>query len=202
MNIYIKSIPVGLVIAVASAFLSNSAMSEEIPVSGPIPFSFHDKDGNGLVSEEEFNTVRMERMASRASEGRPMRGVASAPAFSEFDTNGDGQLTHGELAVGQKAQMEKHRGMDQGHGMGKGKRMGRNMPSFSECDLDGDGRILENEFNEARSKRISKRAQQGYQMRNLGNAPSFADIDENGDEGISTDEFTAHLSMHHQKRAQ
>jgi len=83
-----------------------------------------------------------------------------------------------------------------------GKGMGRNMPSFSDCDLDGDGRILEEEFNEARSKRISERAQQGYQMRNLRKAPSFTDIDANGDEEISTDEFTTHLSLHRQQRAQ
>ena len=80
--------------------------------------------------------------------------------------------------------------------------MGRNMPAFSEYDLDGDGKILEKEFNEARSKRISERVQQGYQMRNLDNAPSFADIDANGDGGISAEEFTAHQSQRRQQRAQ
>jgi Ca2+-binding EF-hand superfamily protein len=73
--------------------------------------------------------------------------------------------------------------------------MGRNRPAFSEYDLNGDGKITEKEFNEARSKRISERAQQGYQMRNLGSAPSFADIDTNGDGEISTEEFAAHQSQ-------
>ena len=84
-------------------------------------------------------------------------------------------------------------GMGQNQGMGKG--MGRNMPAFSEYDLNGDGKITEKEFNEARSKRISERAQQGYQMRNLGSAPSFADIDANGDGEISVEEFAVHQSQ-------
>lgn len=84
-------------------------------------------------------------------------------------------------------------GMGQNQEMGKG--MGRNRPAFSEYDLNGDGKITEKEFNEARSKRISERAQQGYQMRNLGSAPSFADIDANGDGEISVEEFAAHQSQ-------
>ena len=191
-------------IAFAIIFLPISAHSEAIPDRGPIPFAAYDKDGNGLISEKEFSAVRAERMSTRAAEGRPMRGAASAPSFSEFDTNKDGQLTQDELAAGQKAQMEKRRsmGMGQGRGMGKGMGMGRNMPTFSEYDLDGDGKMLEKEFNEARSKRISERAQQGYQMRNLGKAPSFADIDANGDGEISAEEFTAHQSQHRQQRTQ
>jgi len=194
----------GSLIAFAIIFLPISAHSEATPDRGPIPFAAYDKDGNSLISDKEFSAVRAERMSTRAAQGRPMRGAASAPSFSEFDTNKDGQLTQDELAAGQKAQMEKRRsmGMGQGRGMGKGMGMRRNMPTFSEYDLDGDGKMLEKEFNEARSKRISERAQQGYQMRNLGNAPSFSDIDANGDGQISAEEFTAHQSQHRQQRTQ
>ncbi|MBN4063505.1 hypothetical protein JYT79_01855 [Cardiobacterium sp. AH-315-I02] len=191
-------------IAFAIVFLPISAHSVSIPDRGPIPFSIYDKDGDGLISEKEFIEIRAERMSKRAAEGRPMRGAASAPSFPEFDTNKDGKLTSDELAAGQKVQMEKRRsmGMGQGRGMGKGMGMGKNMPAFSEYDLDGDGKILEKEFNEARSKRISERAQQGYQMRNLGNAPSFADIDINGNGQISTEEFTEHQAQRRQQRTQ
>ncbi|MDY6841987.1 MAG: EF-hand domain-containing protein [Pseudomonadota bacterium] len=204
MKILKNTYSVGFAIIFMGALLPISAQSEEIPARGPIPFTAYDKDSNGLVSEEEFNTVRGERMSSRAVEGRPMRGAASAPLFSEFDTNGDGKLTQEELAEGQKAQMEKRRGMGMGMGQGRGmgQGMGRNMPAFSEYDLDGDGKILEKEFNEARSKRISERAQQGYQMRNLGKAPSFTDIDANGNGEISAEEFAAHQSQRRQQRAQ
>jgi Ca2+-binding EF-hand superfamily protein len=76
------------------------------------------------------------------------------------------------------------------------------MPTFSEYDLDGDGKLLEKEFYEARSKRISERTQQGYQMRNIVNAPSFADIDTNDDGEINSEEFAAHQAQRRQQRAQ
>jgi hypothetical protein len=47
-----------------------------------------------------------------------MRGAANAPAFSQFDTNSDGQLTEDEFVAGQQAQMEKRRSMGMGRGMG------------------------------------------------------------------------------------
>ena len=186
---------VGLLIALVAVISPVSVQAEETPVRGPIPFADYDKDSDGFISDEEFNTVRGERMAKRAAEGKQMRGAASAPAFSDFDTNGDNQLSSDELAAGQKAQMDKRRGM----GKGKGAGMERNRPAFSEFDLDGDGKILEKEFNEARSKRISGRAQEGYQMKNLGNAPSFTDIDTNEDGEISKEEFIAHQSQRREK---
>jgi Ca2+-binding EF-hand superfamily protein len=200
MNTLKKAYTIGLVVTLSSVLLPISAQSEEIPTRGPIPFATYDKDNNNLVSENEFNTVREERMSTRSAEGRPMRGVAGAPSFSEFDTNGNGQLTREELAAGQNAQMEKRRGMGQGLGMGKGMGMGKNMPTFSEYDLDGDGKLLEKEFDEARAKRISERARQGFQMKNLGKAPSFTDIDINGNGEISSEEFTVHQSEHSLQR--
>ena len=202
MNILKNLYSVSLFITLVSIFPPVSAQSEGMPVRGPIPFTSFDKDGNGFISEQEFYDVRGERMAAKAAEGRPMRGAASAPSFSDFDTNGDGKLTQNELAAGQKARMENRPGMGMGQGMGQGKGMGRNMPAYSEFDLNGDGRILEKEFYEARSMRVTERAQQGYQMKNLSNAPSFADIDTNGDGGISAEEFSAHQLQHRQQRTQ
>lgn len=86
-------------------------------------------------------------------------------------------------------------GQGAGPGMGRGMGMGRNMPTFADFDLNKDGKIIESEFNQARTQRISERAQQGYRMRNIGNAPSFQAIDRNGDGAISNAEFAVHQAQ-------
>lgn len=218
-----KTIPVGLIVAVAGALMPLSVQSEELPVRGPISFAAYDLDSSGFITEEEFNTTRVKRMEANAAQGRPMRGAASAPDFSAFDLDADGKLTPNELALGQQAQMDKRRGMGQGQGQGRGMDYGkgqgqgrgmgygkgqgqgmgmsRNMPAFADYDLDGDGLLLEDEFNTARNQRIDERAKQGYQMRNMDNAPVFADIDANGNGEISVEEFAAHQSQRRQNRA-
>lgn len=79
----------------------------------------------------------------------------------------------------------------------KGK--GMNMPTFADFDLNGDGKMTEDEFNQARSERIAKRAKEGRKMKNLANAPSFADIDTDADDSVSPEEFAAHQAEHHSK---
>ena len=197
MKILNKTVPLGLIIAVASVISPLSAQSEELPERGPIPFSAFDQDGSGYITQDEFDTVRAQRMADKAADGRPMRGAADAPSFSEFDKNADGQLSQDELAAGQQAQMEKRRSMGYGMGQGQGSGMNRgmNMPAFSDCDLNGDGKILEEEFYQARNKRMSERAEQGYQMKNAAMAPPFSVVDANGDGEISAEEFAAHQSQ-------
>lgn len=99
----------------------------------------------------------------------------------------------------------------QGQGMGQGKRQGMgqnmgksqgrggmvaNMPTFAEYDLNGDGKIVEQELNEARSTRISERAQQGYPMKNIANMGSFSEVDTNNDGVISVNEFSNYQAQH------
>ena len=194
MKIINKTVSLGLMIAVASVISPLSVQSEELPARGPIPFSAFDTDGSGFITQEEFDTVRAQRMAEKAADGRAMRGAADAPSFSDFDKNADGQLSPDELAAGQQAQMEKRRNMGYGMGQGQGSGMnkGMNMPAFSDCDLNGDGKILEEEFYQARNKRMSEKAEQGYQMKNAAMAPPFSVVDANGDGEISAEEFAAH----------
>ncbi len=176
-----------------------TAQSAEIPSRGPIPFAAFDLDGNGAISAQEFNSVRAERMAQRAVQGRPMRHAPSAPSFTSFDTDGDGQLSQVELSAGQQAQMQK-RSQAMGPGMGQGAGMGRNMPRFIEFDLNNDGALVEDEFIEARGRRISERARQGYLMRGLSSAPAFSAIDQNSDGIVTPEEFALAQSLHRQNR--
>ncbi len=222
MDSYKTAITMGLIVTAVCAFSSLRAQAEEsvtaangkqveyifqtreMPERGPIPFNSYDQDNDGFISEAEFSAARAARMAARASEGRPMRGAASAPAFELFDSDSDGLLTREELTAGQQAMMGKRRGMGmgmnkgQGRGMNGGMSKGMNMPSYSDFDLNGDGTILEAEFNAAHEKRISERKAQGYQMRNLDNMPTFASIDTNNDGEISIEEFSKHQQRQRQ----
>lgn len=199
----IRSIYLCLSIVCVAGFYVPVAHAVAIPERGPIPFEAYDKDGNGQISEQEFNAVRGERMAVMAAQGRPMRGAANAPAFSDFDKDGDGQLTPEELAAGQQAQMQQRggMGMGQGRGMGAGQGMGRNMPSFADFDLNGDGVLEKEEFYRARGERMTDRMQQGYPMRGMANAPTFEDVDSDGDGKITPQEFSAH-QMEHRRQGQ
>jgi Ca2+-binding EF-hand superfamily protein len=80
--------------------------------------------------------------------------------------------------------------------MGPGGGPGANRPTFEEFDLNGDGVLLEQEFNEAHSKRITERAQQGYAMRGLSNMRQFADFDADGDGLVTPEEFAAEQATH------
>lgn len=172
---------------------------------GPRAFySDFDLDGDGKVTEKEFNEARAKRIEERKKQGYPMKNIENAPAFSEIDANSDGSISEDELYDMQtkrrQQMLEKRREMmmqerdkmrqSMGSGRGQGRGMGRGMPEFSEFDADGDGKITEKELNLAREKRISERARQGYPMRNAANAPAFSDIDANGDGGITEEEFS------------
>ena len=158
---------------------------------------------NGFISEAEFYSVREQRMAAKASEGKKMPCAASAPSFADLDTDGDGRLSPEELTAGQKAHMSKCKAMGQGAGHGKGEGHGNGMkgkmPAFSDFDRDGDGVIIETEFNEGHAKRMSEMAAEGRQMKHVGDAPGFSGIDTNGDGGISEQEFSDHQAAHHKE---
>lgn len=184
-------LPLGLLLAGLHVATGVSAEPSAMPARGPIPFAEFDKDGNGSISESEFNAAREQRRAAQAETGRPMRGMGNAAGFADYDADGDGAISTTEFRETRKRMMEQRGGM----GMRPGARQGRQRPDFTEYDLDGNGAISEQEFNQARGQRIRDRAQQGYQMRNLGKAPAFADIDSNGDGTISEEEFAQHQSM-------
>jgi Ca2+-binding EF-hand superfamily protein len=133
----------------ALALLPFAARAESHMLHQPPAFSEFDLDGDGVVSEDEFNTFRAARHEAMAREGRPMKGMASAPAFGDIDTDGDGQLTEAELTAAQHAHMKV---MHEAHGeMGHDKRCGmhrgKGMPAFQDVDTDGDGCISPAEFD-------------------------------------------------------
>lgn len=129
----------------AIAMLPLAAKAECQMRHGPPAFSEFDQDGDGFVSEEEFNAFRAARHEAMAKEGRPMKGMATAPAFGDIDTDGDGKLTEAELTAAQQAHMKAMHEAHDGKGMHHGHH-GGGMMRFEDIDLDGDGCISPEEF--------------------------------------------------------
>jgi Ca2+-binding EF-hand superfamily protein len=68
-------------------------------------FADFDANGDGTISEQEFVDARNARIAARAGEGRPMRGLAQAEEFKDIDSNGDGNISREEFDAHQGRHM-------------------------------------------------------------------------------------------------
>ncbi len=103
--------------AVALGF-TMQVQAADLGVPGPLSFSDYDMDRNGVISAEEFQTVREKREAALKAAGHQVKGMETAPSFSDLDANGDGGITPSELAAGQRARQGKGAAMDPVKGMG------------------------------------------------------------------------------------
>ncbi|WP_263832141.1 EF-hand domain-containing protein [Sulfurospirillum oryzae] len=72
---------------------------------GPVAFETYDKNKDGVITQEEFDAVKAERMSAKAEAGMPMRNAANSPDFTFFDTNKDGKITKEEYRDGQLSRM-------------------------------------------------------------------------------------------------
>jgi Ca2+-binding EF-hand superfamily protein len=144
--------------------ISLSSLSAELPVRGPITFATYDSNGDGFISEQEFDQVRSDRMATKkAGKGHSMepgrrkadgmskgRNMAS---FTKFDLNGDGVILKQEFYDARAARTKA--GVKQGYPM----RNLANAPSFEDIDSDGNGEILSEEFAQYHVNRQQKMMQ-------------------------------------------
>jgi Ca2+-binding EF-hand superfamily protein len=64
-----------------------------------------DSDGDGVISEAEFDTARTDRLAEQSADGRLLVNADDAPNFATIDTNGDGVIDSTELTTHQTTQM-------------------------------------------------------------------------------------------------
>lgn len=84
------------------------AADPDMPARGPVPFSSFDADGNGQVSQEEFNRAHTERLQQRTRSEKQYRYMGDAPAFGDIDSNADGSLSRKEVQTHQQQQRETH----------------------------------------------------------------------------------------------
>ena len=205
---------------ITSLLCMQSLQAMPLPQRGPIPFYIYDINSNGAISQDEFHTIRGQRMENRAAQGFPMPSMASEPDFNQFDMDKNGQLNPDELARGQQLQREKRWAMRQSQGMGMSRGMGggHNMPKFEDFDQNKDGVLTPEEFssgmqqhrqkrqNMRQGQRMGMRQGQGQgQSRGMGagrNMPKFEDFDGNKDGYISEQELIEARSMRISSRIQ
>jgi len=90
-------------LAITGALASGQGM-------GMQSYSSLDSNGDGKVTQKEFETMQQSRMTAQAEAGRMMRNAGNAPQFSDIDVNGDGNLDKGEFQKHQAKQQSKNRG--------------------------------------------------------------------------------------------
>jgi Ca2+-binding EF-hand superfamily protein len=100
-------------VLVASLALSGVLMAQ---MGNIVPsYSDFDSDGNGKITQEEFENTQQKRMSEKAESGKMMKNAQNAPAFKDIDTNNDGNIDATEFAQHQMA----NRGQKgKGNGMG------------------------------------------------------------------------------------
>jgi Ca2+-binding EF-hand superfamily protein len=82
--------------------------------------------------------------------------------------------------------------------MQRGRGGGGRPPACSDFDLNGDGAIDEQEFIDARTKRIAERMQEGRMMRGLTTPHTFTDMDTDANGSLTPEEFAAETQRHRQ----
>ncbi|MCW8929189.1 MAG: EF-hand domain-containing protein [Gammaproteobacteria bacterium] len=207
-------------IIITSLLFTHNLQAEPLPSRGPIPFYIYDINSNGFISQDEFHTIRGQRMEYREAQGFPMKNMASEPNFKEFDTDKNGQLSQDELSKGQQKQRQKRweARQVQGMGMRQGQRRSmcpmNKMPQFENFDLDKDGLLTPEEFNHGMQQHMQNKRtmMQGQGMgmsqnqsrgNNRGrNMPKFEDFDGNNDGMISEQELIEGRSMRISNRIQ
>ena len=187
-----------LVMALALA-MAPAAFAAKPNDTGPISFKKMDANGDGIVSEAEFNKAHANRMSSRAEEGRMLKNAGQMAQFKQFDVNGDGKITAAEYTKtirARQSQMRQDKLKDKRKEKYKDKqmkpmkssRMNRSQ-AFGMMDSNHDGKLSAAEFEKAPGSKMMTKMADGKAMNNQSRQLRFKGMDKNGDGYLSPQEF-------------
>lgn len=190
------------VLAAVIPLLLTTGVTMAMPPSGPLSFDDFDLNGDGVITRQEMEQVRSQRMGAAKAPlaAAPMQPGAGRggrqdqmPTFQDFDLNGDAVLTEEEFieARGQRVAQRAQEGR-QMRGLSQ-------MMQFSDLDQNRDGKVDEKEFQAG-----MLRHQQAH-MRNWGprgGGMGRSRLDQDGDGYVSREEFEAARARHMAMRNQ
>jgi Ca2+-binding EF-hand superfamily protein len=65
-------------------------------------FNEFDTNGDGVITQVEFDNSRQKRMQEKSEEGRLLRNAANAPSFEDIDLDGNGNIDQKEFKIHQQ----------------------------------------------------------------------------------------------------
>jgi len=68
-------------------------------------FSDFDADGNGKITQSEFENLQQAKMTANANAGKMMKNAGTAPTFDMVDANKDGVVDMNEFNIQQQKNM-------------------------------------------------------------------------------------------------
>lgn len=96
--------PVAAAAMTVAVVLSSPTLAQDVQkgIGGNMPaFADFDLNGDGAITEDEFNKARSERIVKRAQEGRQMKNVANASSFQDIDADDNGSISPDEFTAHQ-----------------------------------------------------------------------------------------------------
>lgn len=87
-------------------------------------FSSFDTNGDGKITQSEFEATQQSRMAAQAESGKMMRNAGNAPQFGDIDTDNNGVIDANEFKTHQQTRMQNRPGKGQNMGFAGGKGQG------------------------------------------------------------------------------
>ncbi|MEA2050184.1 MAG: EF-hand domain-containing protein [Campylobacterota bacterium] len=110
-------------------------------------FTKADKNGDGVLTSQEFYNDQARKMIQKTDEGRALKGASTAPQFKNVDINKDGKVTFKEYNKFHTIRQQEMMNI-RNKGQNYSKNKGRGIDTFNKYDINNDGVIDKKEFRQ------------------------------------------------------